>query len=89
MVCEDVQEPMDQCSKELDKLQCVQISCSVPVMNGRGFIEVISFDLWYLKKADCGKNRLTVNLSRGLENSSLALVCLSRKLARFCFSHFT
>ncbi|KAF7804965.1 squamosa promoter-binding-like protein 1 [Senna tora] len=40
LVCEDANESMDQCSKELDELQCVQFSCSVPVMHGRGFIEV-------------------------------------------------
>lgn len=41
LVCEDTHESMDQCSKDLDELQCVQFSCSVPVMNGRGFIEVL------------------------------------------------
>ncbi|XP_054810012.1 squamosa promoter-binding-like protein 1 isoform X1 [Prosopis cineraria] len=40
VVCEDAQEPTEQCSKELDELQCIQFSCSVPVMNGRGFIEI-------------------------------------------------
>ncbi|XP_004494461.1 squamosa promoter-binding-like protein 1 isoform X2 [Cicer arietinum] len=40
LVCEDTHESMDQCSKDLDELQCVQFSCSVPVMNGRGFIEI-------------------------------------------------
>ncbi|PNY02320.1 squamosa promoter-binding-like protein 1-like, partial [Trifolium pratense] len=39
LVCEDTHESMDQCSKDLDELQCVQFSCSVPAMNGRGFIE--------------------------------------------------
>lgn len=41
LVCEDAQESMDQYSKELDEIQCIQFSCSVPVMNGRGFIEVL------------------------------------------------
>lgn len=41
LVCEDTQMSMDQCSNEPDELQCVQFSCSVPVMNGRGFIEVL------------------------------------------------
>ncbi|KHN00233.1 Squamosa promoter-binding-like protein 1 [Glycine soja] len=40
LVCEDDHMSMDQCSKEPDELQCVQFSCSVPVMNGRGFIEI-------------------------------------------------
>ncbi|XP_014492405.1 squamosa promoter-binding-like protein 1 [Vigna radiata var. radiata] len=40
LVCEDTQMSMDQCSNEPDELQCVQFSCSVPVMNGRGFIEI-------------------------------------------------
>ncbi|KAK7284530.1 hypothetical protein RJT34_19277 [Clitoria ternatea] len=40
LVCEDAHESMDQCSKDLDELQGVQFLCSVPVMNGRGFIEV-------------------------------------------------
>ncbi|XP_020228850.1 squamosa promoter-binding-like protein 1 [Cajanus cajan] len=38
--CEDADVPMDQYSKESDELQCIQFSCSVPVMNGRGFIEI-------------------------------------------------
>ncbi|KAK2418891.1 squamosa promoter-binding protein [Trifolium repens] len=38
LVCEDTHESMDQCSK--DELQCVQFSCSVPAINGRGFIEI-------------------------------------------------
>lgn len=41
LVCEDAHMSMDQSSKEPDELQCVQFSCSVPVMNGRGFIEVL------------------------------------------------
>ncbi|KAG4995745.1 hypothetical protein JHK84_026804 [Glycine max] len=40
LVCEDAHMSMDQSSKEPDELQCVQFSCSVPVMNGRGFIEI-------------------------------------------------
>ncbi|CAK8544455.1 unnamed protein product [Lathyrus sativus] len=40
LVCEDTHESMDQCSKDLDEVQCVQFSCSVPAMNGRGFIEI-------------------------------------------------
>ncbi|XP_027353530.1 squamosa promoter-binding-like protein 1 isoform X2 [Abrus precatorius] len=40
LVCEDACESMDQCSKDLDELECIQFSCSVPVMNGRGFIEI-------------------------------------------------
>ena len=38
--CEDAHESMDQGSKELEELQCIQFSCSVPVINGRGFIEI-------------------------------------------------
>ncbi|CAL0316514.1 unnamed protein product [Lupinus luteus] len=40
LVCEDAHESMDQHSKELDEIRCIQFSCSVPVMNGRGFIEI-------------------------------------------------
>ncbi|XP_061366191.1 squamosa promoter-binding-like protein 1 isoform X2 [Gastrolobium bilobum] len=40
LVCEDAHELMDRCSKDIDELQCIQFSCSVPVMNGRGFIEI-------------------------------------------------
>ncbi|XP_058766752.1 squamosa promoter-binding-like protein 1 [Vicia villosa] len=40
LVCEDTQESTDQYAKELDELQCIQFSCSVPVTNGRGFIEI-------------------------------------------------
>ncbi|CAL5208792.1 unnamed protein product [Lathyrus oleraceus] len=40
LVCEDAHESTDQNSKELDALQCIQFSCSVPVTNGRGFIEI-------------------------------------------------
>ncbi|XP_027366955.1 squamosa promoter-binding-like protein 1 isoform X2 [Abrus precatorius] len=39
LVCEDAHESTDQYSKEPDEVQCIQFSCSVPVMNGRGFIE--------------------------------------------------
>jgi hypothetical protein len=47
LVCEDAHESTDHYSKELDELQCIQFSCSVPVTNGRGFIEVLfsSFSL--------------------------------------------
>jgi len=45
VVCEDAHMSMDQCAKEPDELQCIQFSCSVPVMNGRGFIEVLFFIL--------------------------------------------
>ncbi|CAL0320893.1 unnamed protein product [Lupinus luteus] len=38
--CEDAHESMDRHSKELDEIQCIKFSCSVPVMNGRGFIEI-------------------------------------------------
>jgi len=41
LVCEDAHESTDQYSEELDELQCIQFSCSVPVTNGRGFIEVL------------------------------------------------
>lgn len=41
LVCEDARESTDQYSKDLDELQCIQFSCSVPVANGRGFIEVL------------------------------------------------
>lgn len=41
LVCEDAHESVDQNSKELDDLQCIQFSCSVPGANGRGFIEVL------------------------------------------------
>ncbi|RDX63790.1 Squamosa promoter-binding-like protein 1, partial [Mucuna pruriens] len=40
LVCEDTHVSMDQYSKDPDELQCIQFSCSVPVMNGRGFIEI-------------------------------------------------
>ncbi|XP_061373593.1 squamosa promoter-binding-like protein 1 [Gastrolobium bilobum] len=40
LVCEDAHESTDQYSKELDEHQCIQFSCSVPEMNGRGFIEI-------------------------------------------------
>lgn len=40
LVCEDAHESTDQYSEELDELQCIQFSCSVPVTNGRGFIEI-------------------------------------------------
>ncbi|KAI5432319.1 hypothetical protein KIW84_036165 [Lathyrus oleraceus] len=40
LVCEDAHESTDQYSKELDELQCIQFSCSVPVTNERGFIEI-------------------------------------------------
>ncbi|KAI5400735.1 hypothetical protein KIW84_065556 [Lathyrus oleraceus] len=40
LVCEDAHESTDQYSKELDELQCIQFSCSVPVTNGRGFTEI-------------------------------------------------
>ncbi|XP_019427869.1 PREDICTED: squamosa promoter-binding-like protein 1 [Lupinus angustifolius] len=40
LLCEDAHESIDQHSKELDEIQCIQFSCSVPVMNGRGFIEI-------------------------------------------------
>ncbi|XP_045807774.1 squamosa promoter-binding-like protein 1 [Trifolium pratense] len=40
LVCEDAHESTDHYSKELDELQCIQFSCSVPVTNGRGFIEI-------------------------------------------------
>ncbi|KAE9611879.1 hypothetical protein Lal_00048928 [Lupinus albus] len=40
LVCEDAHESTDQQSKELDEIQCIQFSCSVPVLNGRGFIEI-------------------------------------------------
>ncbi|XP_004495873.1 squamosa promoter-binding-like protein 1 [Cicer arietinum] len=40
LVCEDARESTDQYSKDLDELQCIQFSCSVPVANGRGFIEI-------------------------------------------------
>ncbi|KAK7337578.1 hypothetical protein VNO77_18160 [Canavalia gladiata] len=40
LVCEDAHESMDQCSQDLDEHQCIQFSCSVPVVNGRGFIEI-------------------------------------------------
>ncbi|KAK7259146.1 hypothetical protein RIF29_24745 [Crotalaria pallida] len=40
LACEDADESMDQCSKELGELQCIQFSCSVPVINGRGFFEI-------------------------------------------------
>ncbi|KAI4349790.1 hypothetical protein L6164_010346 [Bauhinia variegata] len=39
---EDAYESMDDldCSKEVYEVQCVQFSCSVPLPNGRGFIEI-------------------------------------------------
>ncbi|MED6146245.1 Cysteine desulfurase mitochondrial [Stylosanthes scabra] len=40
LACEDAHESMDPGSKELEELQCIQFSCSVPVINGRGFIEI-------------------------------------------------
>ncbi|KAK7278130.1 hypothetical protein RJT34_23155 [Clitoria ternatea] len=40
LTCEDAHESMDQYSTEPNELQCIQFSCSVPVMNGRGFIEI-------------------------------------------------
>ncbi|KAJ1425609.1 Ankyrin repeat-containing domain [Sesbania bispinosa] len=40
LACEDAHESMDQYPKELDGLQCIGFACSVPVMNGRGFIEI-------------------------------------------------
>ncbi|KAF7818086.1 squamosa promoter-binding-like protein 1 [Senna tora] len=40
LVCEDACESMEQSSEEFDELLCVQFSCSVPEMNGRGFIEI-------------------------------------------------
>ncbi|KAL2326712.1 hypothetical protein Fmac_025770 [Flemingia macrophylla] len=40
LACEDAHVSIDQYSKESDELQCIQFACSVPVMNGRGFIEI-------------------------------------------------
>ena len=40
LVCEDAHESTGQYSKELDELQCIQFSCSIPVTNRREFIEI-------------------------------------------------
>lgn len=50
LVCEDAHESTDQYSEELDELQCIQFSCSVPVTNGRGFIEVLFSSLTNCKQ---------------------------------------
>ncbi|KAJ1397958.1 Ankyrin repeat-containing domain [Sesbania bispinosa] len=40
LACEDAHESTDQYPKELDGFQCIRFACSVPVTNGRGFIEI-------------------------------------------------
>lgn len=51
MVQEATHELLDDVDnfKELDELQCVNFSCSIPAVTGRGFIEVLfSFVSWYI-----------------------------------------
>lgn len=45
MVQEATHELLDDVDgfKELDELQCVNFSCSIPAVTGRGFIEVLFF----------------------------------------------
>lgn len=45
MVQEATNELLDDVDgfKELDELQCVNFSCSIPAVTGRGFIEVLFF----------------------------------------------
>ncbi|KAJ7977734.1 Squamosa promoter-binding-like protein [Quillaja saponaria] len=42
LVHEATRESMDglDCSKEFDELQCINFSCSIPEVDGRGFIEI-------------------------------------------------
>jgi len=64
LVCEDAHMSMDQGSNEPDELQCVQFSCSVPVMNGRGFIEVLFLHSPKLSTLKCRDEQASFSMKK-------------------------